>query len=377
MPFARFEVCGLAEAADDWRRLEATAPCSPYQTLAWAAAWCATVGAADRAVPFIVVARGAAGDAVALLPLVRIVRYGLRVAMFVGGRDSNSNLGIFRDAGLWDETAVRRLLVEAASRERIDAYAFINQPETWAGLANPLGALPGQPSPSANHSTALPVRAGEAITARLSKHARKLLRQKETRLRERGAMAHQIARTGEETDDLIDVYAAWKRTRAAQTGTPPPSEGQIEFLKRAARPDGRHAPMELHTLVSGPAVVAILGGTAHQQRFSGMVLGFDPSPEVARCSPGELLVKAVVENLMGRGFAVFDLGIGEARYKDTFCDVAEPLVDCFLGVTPKGRVAMLALSRWGRIKRRIKRSDTIWPRLTRLRAALGRRGRPT
>ena len=42
------------------------------------------------------------------------------------------------------------------ARPRIDAFTFIHQPETWAGVRNPMAALPSRPSPSNAYSSALP-----------------------------------------------------------------------------------------------------------------------------------------------------------------------------------------------------------------------------
>ena len=360
----------LADVASDWQRLQDATPCSPYQTIAWAEAWCATVGADQGVTPLIVVARDDAGDAVALLPLVVSANGALRHAQFLGGRDSNSNLGLFRDAPRWDRASLTKLLAHAARLEAIDVFVLRNQPETWDTQPNPMRALPHQPSPSANHVTKLRD-ARQPATIPLSKHARKLLRQKETRLQLLGPVVHHTARSEAELDLLLDRYGAWKQKRAGTTGAPPPSEAQVAFLRRAGRFDAP-AAMEFHALSCGPELVALFGGTTHRGHFSGMVLGFDPRPEFARCSPGELLVSGVIKRLSTQGYNSFDLGIGEARYKETFCKLQEPLFDSFLGFTLKGRVAALTLVVQAHLKRRIKKSPTVWARVQRSKAWLQR-----
>ena len=54
------------------------------------------------------------------------------------------------------------------------------------------------------------------------------------------------------------------------------------------------------------------------------------------------MVQAVVADAIARGFAEFDLGVGEARYKDEACEIVEPLFDSAFAVTLKGRLAAWA-----------------------------------
>ena len=60
------------------------------------------------------------------------------------------------------------------------------------------------------------------------------------------------------------------------------------------------------------------------------------TPKIARSSPGEMMVHAVVAEAIARGFSEFDLGVGEARYKDESCEAVEPLFDSALGVSARG-----------------------------------------
>jgi CelD/BcsL family acetyltransferase involved in cellulose biosynthesis len=87
-----------------------------------------------------------------------------------------------------------------------------------------------------------------------------------------------------------------------------------------------------------------------------MATSFDMESEVARTSPGEILLVDLIK-LKGReGTTVFDLGVGEARYKTTICDEREELVDSFLPLTAKGHAfaGIARAKRWA--KRRIKAS---------------------
>lgn len=374
--FARLEVFGdLAAAEAAWVRLQAVPFCGPYQSFGWAEAWCATVGVARRMSPCIVVAYDAADLPVALLPLVVDRQATIRVARFIGGKDSNANLGLFAHPTAWDRAAVSTLLVAAATRAGIDAVALQSQPEMWEGMPNPLLALGCQPGANMGRMGRLSPDPGETVRTRLSKHARKLLRQKETRLGALGPVTHRVAGTDEEAAAVIDAYVRQRSARARSTGVGAPSPEQVQFLRQAAQGAANGLPaLELHALWCGDEIVATFGGTGHHGRFSGMILAIEDRPEIARCSPGELLLKAVLEELSLRNFVAFDLGLGDARYKDTFCDTPEPMYDTFVGVTMRGHVAAAGLAAAARLKRALKRSDRVRRALQRIRIATERVG---
>ena len=73
-----------------------------------------------------------------------------------------------------------------------------------------------------------------------------------------------------------------------------------------------------------------------------MVNSYDTSPDIARTSPGEIIITRLLQSLCERGVSEFDLGVGEAAYKDKWCDRSEPLFDTFHGVTAKGKARTLS-----------------------------------
>ena len=189
--FARVEICQTLEAARlAWAALTPEAPASPYQSFAFARAWFATIGAAEGATPLIVVARDDADAPVALLPLARAWRGPLRLAVFLGGKDANFNLGLFRPGREWSPADVAALLAEAGKQAGIDAYLFVNQPERWLGRANPLAAGARQASPSFAYASALPGEFSVWLDARASKDAKKKMRKKRAKLEATAPVVH-------------------------------------------------------------------------------------------------------------------------------------------------------------------------------------------
>ncbi len=373
-PFARVEICeALEDARQAWTALAQEAPASPYQGFDFARVWFATIGATEGATPLIVVARDDVGQPVALLPFARAARGPLHLAVFLGGKDSNFNLGLFRSGGAWSRNDVAALLAAAATRAtpRLDAFLLCNQPLTWRGAANPLANGKPQPSPSFAYASALPGDFSAWLDARASKEAKKKMRKKRARLEATAPLVHSRAAGAQQIDRALAAFHAERRARTEALGAPDPysSAAAQEFLRRLAR----EGALELHALAHGERIIAVFGALPGAKRLSGLFIGHESDPEIARSSPGEIMVQAVVADAIARGFAEFDLGVGEARYKDEACEIVEPLFDSAFAVTLKGWLAAWAFLAARRAKRWAKRS----PRLKALHARLRRlRGRP-
>jgi CelD/BcsL family acetyltransferase involved in cellulose biosynthesis len=113
-----------------------------------------------------------------------------------------------------------------------------------------------------------------------------------------------------------------------------------------------------------------------------MFNSFDMAEEVFRCSPGDLLLAIMVKEMSARSIETFDLGLGEARYKDTWCEFIEPMYDSLVPVSLVGRAYALQASIGLRAARAIKQNPRLWAIAKRARAkvrgnrAAGRRPGP-
>ncbi len=369
----------MEEVVDIWDRLQARAVISPYQRRDWVLAWLETEGRRTGVTPMIVVAHDAAGEPIALLPFGVGRTGGLRRASFLGGRHTNYNMGLFDPRWTWTATQVTALLRRAgrAMPGGVDLYVLIHQPSSWAGFANPLAVLPhAQPSPSNGHRAILQPDGEAFLKAHQSSAARKKLRAKAGHLAVVGAVAHRVARTPAEVEAVVTAHIAQKQAKLAALGiAAPDAEALRELLLRACLPeqgDNGPAPVELHALHCGDAIVATFGGLAHAGRFSGLLISYALDPAVARTSPGELLLAAVIKAKCAEGFDGLDLGVGEARYKDSYCPMVDPLTDSFLPLTFAGRLAMLADAALLRAKAAVKHSPRAWSAVGTLRKTFAR-----
>ncbi|WP_407520921.1 GNAT family N-acetyltransferase [Methylobacterium oryzisoli] len=372
----RVEVFTALEAAEPvWRELEAgrDAVMSPYQRFDWVSAYMATLGRAEGESPLIAVLRDATGRPRLLLPLA-VARRGLvRVARGIGGRHANVHLPLFasREAALAAPAAVTQALRDLGRAHGLDVFVFANQPLRWDECPNPVAAG-GRPAPSDAYGAQLGTDAEATIKRLFSGEARRKLRQKEKWLAAaHGPLDHRVATGGPEAEATVAAYLTQKAARFAQLGLADPfaEPAARAFLAEATRPDAR--VLECHALAARESgrIFATFIGVADARRFSGMLTSFDADPPVARCSPGDLLLHALVRHQIAQGRSAFDLGVGEARYKTNVCDDTIALVGRTLPVTVRGHLYALGAGGIAGAKRRIKRNRHLHQLAGRLRAA--------
>jgi CelD/BcsL family acetyltransferase involved in cellulose biosynthesis len=349
-----------AEILDIWAQLETNAACSAYQTRAFLLTWIATVGAACRIKPIFVTARDNKGEIIALLPLGIERRGGISRMIFLGGKESNFNLGLFPRPDIFigsDMDGLLRMIARALGPKAPDVFVLLNQPYSWDGVTNPLSLLPHQPSPSYAYEVALPRDPQVFFSARQSKERRKKLRKKEARLAAMGKLTHITNECQASTQAILSAFFAQKTLRCEQQAldTDFSDPNLQQFYEILSKPSFDRGPaMELHALACCHRIVAVFGGIRFYDRFSGMIISFDADVEIAKSSPGELLLTRVISAQCGRGVTTFDLGIGEADYKDIYCDTPVPLFDAFLPITVKGRAYSIYESLLRRLRRSIK-----------------------
>ena len=344
----------LPDAREDWIALRETAEVSPYQNYDFVAAWFETIGRARGLEPMIVVARASDGRPLALFPLATHQAAGLRVGEFLCGRESNFNIGLFHPGGGLDSRGL--LLAAARARPKPPDLLYLrNQPRSFGAFENPLVCRDACPSPSFAYGTALPANI-DALDGQTSNASRKKLRKKERRLMELGALTFEHGASGERASEIIAALIAQKSAVLAAKG----AAGHFQapemraFLERA-----RHVgAIEVHALRLSGRVIATYVGLAMDRRFSALANSYDMDEEIARCSPGDILLRAVMGNLIARGFAYFDLGVGEARYKEAVCDETIALYDLVMPVTTRGALAAPLLRIFLDAKRRVK--QTPW-----------------
>jgi CelD/BcsL family acetyltransferase involved in cellulose biosynthesis len=106
-------------------------------------------------------------------------------------------------------------------------------------------------------------------------------------------------------------------------------------------------------------VLATFSGTVCHDRMA-VALSSLAEGDTQRQSPGALLLRHQIKEAAEVGLAYFDLGVGQARHKDEWCNTVYPLFDSFIAFKPQGLLATVPLGAAAQLKRAIKSNPRLW-----------------
>ncbi|WP_197078291.1 GNAT family N-acetyltransferase [Hoeflea sp. IMCC20628] len=343
-----------------------------HQSRVWVEAWTAATSAR-----LSIVTLEHNGDAIAILPLEITHIGGLKIAQFAGTAFSNENSGLFDLAKLSVVDPISAAeLAAALSHAGLDADIVLLDkmtPETAACAAfSDLPRVFHQ-----NPSFQLPLFADfTAVLAQINgKRRRKKFRVSERRLEALGGYRHIIGDDDALALRLLDTFLEQKTLRFAAQGLPDvfADPGIRKFFRQLATTrdaEGR-AALELHgiELTGGEhegQIIAVAGLTI-KHRHVTCQFGSINEEIAADVSAGELLFYRMIERAALAGHAVFDFGVGDQPYKRSWCPQRSELVDCYVPLTVKGRMAAPLIAGLIRLKRTIKTSrrlhrSAVWAR---------------
>ena len=363
----------LGQAETIWRSLEDQRHFSTaYQRFDFLSAWQRQVGERENFKPFIVVARDADRRPLALLPLALRHEHGVRTASFMGGKHSTFNMALWDKEFAAGVTAadLGALVTGIQARSEADVLTLHQQPVRWRDLPNPLAMLSHQAS--VNDCPSMTIVPGVEPAARISNSLRRRLRGKERKLQTLPGYRSGLASTDGEIERLLNAFFRIKPLRMAEQKLPnvfaePGIEAFIRNTCLMPRAGGGHV-IDIHALECDAEVIAIFAGVGDGTRFSMMFNTYTMS-ENARQSPGLILMRDIVDHYAGLGYRALDLGIGSDEYKRMFCKDDEPIFDCFIPLTSRGKLAAAAMSGINRAKHLVKHNPALLQMAQRLRSA--------
>jgi CelD/BcsL family acetyltransferase involved in cellulose biosynthesis len=364
----------LAQAEAIWRGFENQQQFyTPYQRFDFLSSWQRQVGERDSLLPFLVIAYDSERRPLLLLPLALRHEHGVRTACFMGGKHATFNMALWdrdfaRDATVADLDA---LISAIRERSEADVLALGQQPLRWRDLPNPMALLPRQAS--ANDCPLLTMAAGTAPSVLISNSFRRRLKGKERKLQMLPGYRYGVATTDAEIKRLLDWFFRIKPLRMAEQKLPnvfaePGVEDFIRSACTAPLAAGGHA-IDIHALECDDEVIAIFAGVADGHRYSMMFNTYTMSGN-SRYSPGLILMRNIIDHYAGLGYRALDLGIGSDDYKRLFCKSDEPIFDCFIPLSLRGRFAASAMAGINRAKHLVKHNQALFHMAQKLRGAL-------
>lgn len=354
-----------------WEELQAAAPCTGAQTFDWAQAWVRHLLGPEGREPVIAVGAAANGQILFLWPFELGRSAGMKVLHWLGQEHANYAMGLFApEAASFGADDLSRLLNEVARDTGAAAAVFKAQPFSWDGSPNPFTKLPHRLTPSSGYAVTLGNFAA-LYEDRFSKRSRSTLSGKARKLAEAGPLVYGWAETRAERLELVDIFFAQKARQFAAMGVKDIFDAHARaFYREIALLEGDNpGRLRLGYIKVGDEVLATFSGTVCHGRMS-VVLCSLADGELQRQSPGALLLRHQIEEACAKGLAYYDIGAGEARHKEQWCDVAQPLFDSFIAFKPHGLALTLPLAAVLRLKRAIKSNRHLWPVAQKIRARL-------
>jgi CelD/BcsL family acetyltransferase involved in cellulose biosynthesis len=354
----------MAAAEPHWRALEqANSLSTPYQHYDFLNLWQRHIGAAAGVTPFIVVGFNALGAPLFLWPFGRRALGRFKVVEFLGGKHANFNMALWRRETAAGTGTQDLRAVFAHLTGRADLLKLVNQPLTWAGATNPFALLAHQHAANFGFSGALVPDFEALLRARTNAAARKKMRKKERTLASFGELRFERANGANEIRRVLDIFFKQKSARMRACGVSdvfaaPDVRRFVEAAATEKFADGEPL-IELYALSVDDIIVATMGGIVGGGRFCGMFNSIAQGRFTVE-SPGEQLIVNLVRRCCERGFDTFDLGVGEAHYKNLFCGDSEPLFDSHLPLSLAGRALSFAFGAAAAAKQAVRQRPELW-----------------
>lgn len=335
------------EIETEWRAFESKALGSAFQSFAWCMSLVVAARGQSNERPLIVVGRDTRGEIAFILPMALHRRLGITSLRWLEQCRSAYNMGLFRHdiVGGFDAATVRQVLRAVRARHpSIAAVKLLSQPRHWGGQANPFSALATACSGVLAFEVDASLPAEGFLRCALSAHQRKLLKAKRRKLAECGTLEHRVARDGAERLTTLETFLGQKAIQLAERGERNVFENAIQqrFLRNLAQqtspgagvPDGS-GEVEFHSLEVAGAPVAVLIGQRFQDTFFVHAISMT-SQELARHSPGLLLMHDVIVHQIEAGPRRIDLGPGRGRHKEMWRSSEIALFETHLSLRPHG-----------------------------------------
>ncbi len=357
-----------------WRGFEGEAAGTGFQSFDWLSAWHRHAG--EGVEPAIaVVARQ--GETCMVAPLGIERRMGLRRLVWLGGkladykapliaRDFAARTGAEDFAALWAQ--IRRAV------PRHDLVFLTDQPVSLgtpaAPVANPFAAFAGTAAPDAAYVFDLPA-TFEDFSQRYRAETRRIDRSKMRKLEAEGEVTFRFAGTPEETLAMVEGILARKAAQLAAQGISSIFDDEKHLAvwrELAMLPEERRLLEVAELRLDGEFLSGSIGHVWHG-RNTLMVHTYDPA-KLPRLSPGRLHLLKLIQSSIERGLPVYDLSVGYAPYKESFCDTPTEMRNVIVPASAPGAAAALAMRSGLALKRRVKNDPRLMGLVRKARARL-------
>ncbi len=338
-PVPTWDLQPLSAIIPEWSTQKDRLYGSTTQQIAWVSHWQRHVNTDC----FCVVSRSA--ECLELVVTLEVVKQGpLKIALFPGGTHANENFPCISSEFAQSnarECLGRLKAIVKEKRPDIDAIYLHRQVHFLNGLANPLLDLASATPTDIVLCFVLDPDFQVVLDARDGTKKQKKIRKAARRLEERGGWQYEIITNLDEARIALDRFFVLKAHRLAGKGILNVfAQAEVQTFFRAIFSQSLEqstSEFELHVLKVAGEAAAITGNSILGDRLTVQFTAVDDTdPSV---SHGEFHYFQMISNACARGIKTFSFGVGDERFKRSWCDIEIPQYNSAIALTLKGAAA--------------------------------------
>lgn len=376
----------LAAVESQWRRFEAAADCTAFQTFDWLATWHRHIGQRDGTLPAIAIGSYADGETAFICPLaVEPGRLARRLCWF-GQEQCDYNAPLLapdfarrvtpeRFLAAWRELCAR---LQRDPRLHYDWIELEKMPETIGAQVNPFTYLDVAPNASGAHLTRLGDDWEQFYFVKRSSATRRRDRAKRKHMTQYGDVRFVTAATADDARRTVETLMSQKSRALTRRGIGDifARPGLREFFLDLASDPKLRRLFHVSRIEIGGAAAATNFAIVFGDCYYHVLASYDEDAPAAHYGPGALHLRELLAYAIGRGLRRFDFTIGDEPYKKEWSDTSVALYDHSAAATWRGWPASFASTMRRRLKRFVKQTPSVWRLVSRLRTAMARLARP-
>ena len=301
--------------------------------------WLDTIGKASGIEPYFIVVRDAEGRPVLYLPLTIETKFNVRLLRFMdcGVADYNAPI-VAADRALSRQEFHEVWADVLALLPGFDVIDLKKIASDVAGAVNPLAYLDCTPFGESGHSIVLTRLRDQTDTRRSVVRLRRKLQSCAKGLNQIGETRFIVNPAAAEAARVAERLLELKRRKYQRTSTPDflAAPGVERFYREMISPARLGKISHLSALTIGDAVAAAHLGFIGRGRFYYIFTAYDTA--FGRHRVGHLLLQHLIDQSVAQDFDTFDLGIGDASYKNKWATHRLALHSHQRAVTAAGRV---------------------------------------
>jgi CelD/BcsL family acetyltransferase involved in cellulose biosynthesis len=363
----------LTDISQIWIKFQRHAVTTLYQTFQWCSTWQSTVGRSRGVIPQVIVARSASGEVVFILPLQIRKVFGIKILEWHGYPDVNYGYGLFSAAFLpkaheWFCDNFSSVLDIPAAH---DVLALRDMPELISGRVHPLQSAFNIKGANRSYAMDLKPDYGTLYSEKRSAQSRRSIRKRDMRLAACGKITFGLPATLTETHALIDEMFSQKTARLSELGVHGvfgPEEKAFVHGLADETIEGHPLLMQYALKCDGKILAVILGGY-HDNTYWTLISSLTGG-EARKHSPGDYVLRHMIEACCKSGFSRVDFAAGDYSYKSQWADEIIPLHATLRARNIKGLLCVAAGAALLTIKRLIKQTPFLRQSALQLRRAL-------